>query len=182
MKIIRRIIVVLLVLAVAAGLAAWGLLTYIKPQRQLDLAYTELSLESQLVDIIRSKKPEVRLSNEEINQLGKKAIAKHARVSPDVTITGADFTRSGDNLTADVNLLWKNTVPVGAQMTFKLAWTGKELAVTHTGTHIRNFEVPSGLVSLAPVSISLDSYLPSIVHIKDVRFDPDFVVIGLTLR
>ncbi|MFS0840055.1 hypothetical protein [Paenibacillus sp. 1P03SA] len=182
MKIIRRIIVVLLVLAVAAGLAAWGLLTYIKPQQQLHLAYTDISLESQLVDIIRSKKPEVRLSDEELNQLGKKAIAKHARVSPDVTITGADFTRNGDNLTADVNLLWKNTVPVGAQMTFKLAWTGKELTVTHTDTHIRSFQVPQGLVSIAPAAISLDSYLPSLVHIKEVRFDPEYIVIGLTLR
>ncbi|WP_068773963.1 hypothetical protein [Paenibacillus sp. FJAT-26967] len=181
MKVIRRTVITLLILALLLALAGWGLLTYIKPQQPLNLNYKEISLESQAIDLLRTKKPEVRLSEYEINQLGKKGIAEATLPNPDVKITGAEFRLNGQDLTANVNLVWKDRVPVGAAMLFKLDWTGSQLRVTHTGTKIRDIDVPLSLVTVSPIDLPLESYLPRAVHISGVRFDPAYVIIGLTL-
>ncbi|WP_261381440.1 hypothetical protein [Paenibacillus cremeus] len=169
-------------LVVLAVLLAAGLVWYVKPVQPLDLAYTELPLRDKLASMLVTRKLEITLTEAEVNQLLKKALAAHAQVRPDVTITGAKFAQQGDRLVADVNLLVGGQLEAGARLNFDLAWQEPNLIAVHTGTVIKQAAIPPAWFQLAPLQVNVNNYLPQLVAVKGFTFEPSGVKLSFKLR
>lgn len=174
----RRGFVILLLLAAAAA----GLIWYVRPGEPLDLQYRELSVRELALGMIAARSPEVRLSENDLNQLLKQELAKRAQLRPDLRVTGARFVQDGANLQAHVNLLYRETYPVGAVLHFQLDWRSPNLIVTLRETTVKRLRIPESLVRLDPIVVPVGNQVPPPLHIRDVQFDPDGIriLIGLT--
>lgn len=74
MKVLLRMIVTLLLLAViACGLIIW----YISPDQKLDLSYQDIDVKAKAVEMLKTRKPEITLNGSELNELAKKELLKH---------------------------------------------------------------------------------------------------------
>lgn len=171
------LLAVLVLIAAAAGTAVW----YAKPQEQLDLAYQPVSLADKALDMLKSRKLEVRISKQELNDLVKKKLAEKPQLRPNVTIEGARFEQQGDRLTAYVNISTAASVKVGAVLDFVLEWRSPELIVRHSATRIRDWSVPASWLQLEPIVVRVSDGLPPLIAIKEIRFDADGVVVALKL-
>ncbi|AEI45128.1 hypothetical protein [Paenibacillus mucilaginosus] len=166
------------VLVIAAALLLW----FLRPQQPLDLAYTELPLREKALDMLRSRKLEVVLTEAEVNELLKKALAASPQVSGNVRITGARFYLEGEALSADVQLLYRDRWEAAGRLFFDLSWQDPYLTAVHTGTEVRGVRLPDGWFQLQPLQAELNSYLPQAAAIRDLQFEPDGVRVGFRLR
>ncbi|MDF2663588.1 MAG: hypothetical protein K0Q94_6379 [Paenibacillus sp.] len=171
------ILAVLVLLAAAAGAAVW----YAKPQEKLDLAYRPLSFVDKALDMLQNRKLEVRLNEQELNDLLKKKLSEQPQLRPNVTIEGARFEQRGDRLTAHVNIRTAANVKVGAALDFALEWRSPDLIVRHTATRIRDWSVPSSWLQLEPIVVPISDGLPPLIAIREIRFDPQGIVVALKL-
>lgn len=69
----RFIITIIILVIIAAGVLIW----YIAPDRKLNLNYTDLNIQDKAMQMLKTKKPEITLNNEELNELAKKELIKH---------------------------------------------------------------------------------------------------------
>ncbi|MCZ8519219.1 MULTISPECIES: hypothetical protein [Paenibacillus] len=158
------------------------LLWFVRPQQPLDLTYSELPLKEKAADMIRSRKLEVVLTEGEVNDLLKKAVAARPQVSPNVRMTGAAFHLEGAALSADVRLLYRDRWEAEGRLYFDLVWQDPYLTAVHTGTEIRGFRLPAGMWELDPLQAELNSYLPQAASIRDLHFEEKGVRVGFRLR
>ncbi|WP_426448900.1 hypothetical protein ACP26L_29625 [Paenibacillus sp. S-38] len=166
------------VLVIAAALLLW----FVRPPQPLDLTYKELPLREKALDMLRSRKLEVTLTEAEVNELLKKALAASPQVSANVRITGARFYLEGEALSADVQLLYRNRWEAGGRLFFDLAWQDPYLTAVHTGSAIRGLHLPDAWFRLQPLQTDLNSYLPQAAAIRDLHFEPDGVRLSFRLR
>ncbi|MEW9702900.1 hypothetical protein [Paenibacillus sp. SI8] len=167
---------VVVLAAICAGMA-W----YVKPAEALDLNYKEVEITGKIIDMIRTRKLEAELTEQDINDIVKKQLAAHSTLPNDIQIEGAKLTLRGTDLEADVNIRWRDQIPVGAKMWFNLAWDSQNINIQHIGTRINDVQIPSDWVQLAPISIPLEEYLPKLVGVKDVHFEEKAIRIQLNL-
>ncbi|MFD0676458.1 MULTISPECIES: hypothetical protein [unclassified Paenibacillus] len=180
-KLLRVIIVGVLLIALLAG----GLYWYVQPQTTLDLVYTDLSVRNKLAEMLASRKLEVELTEPEVNNLLKKAlVARNSSNSNnnEFEITGAQFTLHGNELIADVNLLYKKQWRIGAMLQFTVSWQEPYVMVVHTGTQIRHMHLPPEWFQLKPIQVSLDDYMPKLAGIKSITFLEHSLKLSLGLK
>lgn len=177
-KIIRGIMVVVFSCVLLTAGAVW----YIQPVKKMDLAYSELPLVNKAASILLNRKPEVVLSEQEVSNLLKKALAQHPAIDPHVTVTGAEFFLQGQRLTANMNLLLYDRLEAGATLFFDLSWQEPYLMMEHTGTEIRQAAIPLKWFQLEPRQIQLNDFLPKPMTVRDVAFEGSSVKISLKLR
>ncbi|UUZ84185.1 hypothetical protein LJK88_10865 [Paenibacillus sp. P26] len=70
---------------------------YVQPAQKLDLAYGEFPLKDKVFSMLMSRRLEVTLSEQEVNDLLKKALAAHAQIRPGLELTGARFYLQGEH-------------------------------------------------------------------------------------
>ncbi|MCZ8517136.1 hypothetical protein O9H85_33255 [Paenibacillus filicis] len=157
-------------------------LWYVQPNQKLDLSYAELPMKDKVFSMLMSRKLEVTLSEQEVNDLLKKALAQHTQVKPGVTLTGARFYLQGERLTADVNLLVQGSYLAEATLDFELGWEEPNLTAIHTGTRIKDIRVPLGWFRLEPLRLPLNDYLPRRLTVRDIGFSGSTVKVGFKLR
>jgi hypothetical protein len=165
-KLLRGIALIIVLTALLAG----GLVWYVQPQQTLDLAYTDLSVKNKLADMLATRKLEVELSESEVNNLLKKAIATQALSHRELEITGAQFALQGNQLIADVNLLYQKQWKVGAVLQFNISWQEPYVTAVHTGTHLRDIDLPLDWFQLKPIQVPLGDYMPKLTGIKGITF------------
>lgn len=166
---------VLAILAIAMAIIIW----YVKPTETLNLDYHDIAISSKITDIIKNRKLEVRLTEEDLSNIVKKQLAAHKVLPNDFQIEGAKLTLQGSNLEADVNVKWHQQFPIGAQMLFTFVWSPPNLVIQHRNTNIKGLQIPSNWVQLAPIEISIEDYLPNLIGIKNVVFEEKALVIQL---
>lgn len=176
---LKKILLSLVTLIVIAVVMLVIVIQYVKPTEQLDLQYQEISIPNKIADMILSRKLEVRLSEEDINNLLKKQLATHRELPNDFQLDGAKLNLQGSMIEADVNARWQERIPVGAHAVFTLAWEPPNLVIKHVSTQVRNLQLPSDWLQLAPVEIPIESFLPKLVGIKNMRFEDKAIVIQL---
>ncbi|WP_082927506.1 hypothetical protein [Paenibacillus oryzisoli] len=176
---LKKVTFTLLLLVVIAVVMLLIIIQYVKPTKLLDLQYKEISISSKIAEMILSRKLDVRLSEEEVNQLLKKQLASHSTLPHDFRMEGAELNLQGSTVEADVNVRWRDRVPIGAHATFTLAWDPPNLVIQHENTQIRNWQLPSAWLQLAPIEIPLQSYLPKLIGIKNVVFEDKTILIQL---
>ncbi|MCS7458924.1 hypothetical protein N0M98_02115 [Paenibacillus doosanensis] len=177
-KLLRSIVSLAIGCAVIAAIGYW----YVQPERPLDLTYSELKVRGKLADMIASRKLEVELTEPEVNSLLKKALAAHAQVTPDLEVTGAEFSLEGKEWVADVNLLYKGQWEAAARLYFTMSWQEPYLTAVHTSTKIKRLSVPLDWFRLQPLNVELNDYLPRPAGVRSVAFEEHAVRVGLKLR
>jgi len=162
----RFIITIIIVVIIAAGVLIW----YIAPDRKLNLNYTDLNIQDKAMQMLKTKKPEITLNNEELNELAKKELIKHmGDMPPQVTVTGAEFRFHGQEVTADINGKWE-FIPFGAELTFTMDADGSVIVLKHESTKIKSIRVPAETWGLGTLSVPLKEHLPDILRVDDVQF------------
>jgi hypothetical protein len=176
---LKKIMLSLVTLVVIAVVILVIVIQYVKPTEALDLQYKEISITNKIAEMIISRKLEVRLSEDDINNLLKKQLASRRELPNDFQLDGAKLGMQGSMIEADVNVSWQERIPVGAHALFTLAWEPPNLVIRHVSTQIRSMQLPSDWLQLAPVEIPLESFLPKLVGIKNVGFEDKAIVIQL---
>lgn len=152
---------------------------HVKPTEDLNLDYEEITISSKIADIVKNRKLEVQLTEQDLNDVVKKQLAAHQVLPNDFRIEGAKLTLQGSNLVADVNVRWREKIPIGAQMMFTLAWNPPNLVVQHRNTSIKGMQVPSEWVQLAPFDFPIEDHLPKLIGVKNVLFEEKAIIIQL---
>ncbi|WNR45704.1 hypothetical protein [Paenibacillus roseipurpureus] len=176
---LKKIIASIAALALIVVVLLFIVIQYVKPTESLDLTYREISISNKIADIILSRKLEVRLTEDDINQLLKKQLADHSTLPHDFRLEGAKLNMAGSLINADVNLRWQNKIPIGAHAMFFLSWESPNLVIQHQSTQIKSLQLPSEWLQMAPVEIPLQSYLPKLIGIKNVVFEDKAIVVQL---
>jgi len=173
------IFIVVVILVLVVGLLC--LVSYVKPTEALDLNYQEVAISGKIADMLKNRKLEVTLTEQDINDIVKKQLAAHRTLPNDLMIEGAELRLNGSQLEADVNLRWQERIPIGAKVFFALDWSPPNIEVRHVGTQIKDWQLPGEWLQIAPVQIPLESYLPKLVGVKNVTFDNQAIRIELKL-
>jgi len=172
---VRKLIVVLIVLIVIAGGAGAFAYWYVSPSQQLDLAYQEVPLRDRALDMVRRMSPELVLTEADIDNLGKKQVAANRHFEQGVELTGAKFRLENGRLVADVNAKWKNRVPIGLQLTYRLEWNSPVLIAQVEEAKLKGIDLPAE--AFDNIVIPLGDELPKPIRIKDVRIENDEAVV-----
>ncbi|MEF2967538.1 hypothetical protein V3851_17055 [Paenibacillus sp. M1] len=164
----RRLVIGFLLLAVVLFLAA--ALLYIRPAENLDLQYSDISWKDKLRHMAETRKAELTLSEQELNQLAKRELNEYiAEHTLPVQITGAEFHLNGEHLTADLNLAW-GALDAGVAADYRMEYTGGGLTLTPESLAVRNLSLTPDAFGLEPIVIDFGTYLPDIVEVKDMSF------------
>jgi hypothetical protein len=182
-QLLRKLIYIIVILAVISFGLYWAAVQAVKPDQSLDLKYKEVSVVEKMLDIVKNRKLEVQLTEQDVNNLVKKQLSQQADMPHNgVTITGAQFKLHGDRVEADVNLLWNNKVAAAAKLIFLMEWKNPDLEITHLSTQIKQMQVPQEWFHLNPIRIPMAQSMPRMIGIKDVAFDPGAIRIMLMLK
>lgn len=157
-------------------------LWYVSPAEKLDLIYEPVSISQKAADMVRNRKLEVTVSEQELNSLLKMKLAQNPQLRPDVVIEGARFEQEQNEITAFVNIKYANRISIGATLTFSLEWKPPELIIHHESTYIKKRKVPASWLQLDPILIQAEEGMPPMVGIKDIRFEKDTILIALKLQ
>jgi hypothetical protein len=179
---LKKAIYTAVIAALLLGLLVWGIIQVVRPDQALDLHYEEVTVFDKVLDIVKTRKPEVQLTERDVNYLGKQYLSQHSVLPHDMTITGAQFKLHGHVLEADLNLLWRDKVPAAAKLFFQVTWKNPNMEIVHTSTNIKQMQVPKTWIHMEPIRIPLSQFLPGMIGIKDVVFDPDAIRISLRLK
>jgi len=176
---LRKLILFLLVLLVIAGGSGVYGLYYIRPDPTLTLDYEPISLKDKALDMAKRLSPELVLTEEDVNNLLKQALAEHARQSPDVEVLGAKFTLLNNRLHADLRLLWKDRVTAGMQVDYLLGWSEPNLTAVVEAVKLKGIKLSSSVAQ--DLAVAIGEELPSLVRIRNVEFGEREIRIRLAL-
>lgn len=171
----RKLFIAFVVLVLLVAGAAVGAYYYVAPSESLDLAYEEVPLESRALDMVRNLTPELTLSEVDVDNLSKKQLAANPEYQPGVTVTGARFRLEGGLLAADVNVKWKERVPLGLHILYRLKWESPNLVAEVQEAKLKDVALPEGTVG--DVTIPLQDELPKLLKIEDVRTEDGKIVV-----
>lgn len=171
----RKLFAALLLLIVLAALAGAGGLYYIRPDPLLSLEHGTVSLKDKVLDMARRMSPDLRLTEEDVANLLKASLKQNPNPGMDVTVQGADFSLENGRLLADLSLVWRERIPFGMQVVYRLAWRDPDIHATVETVKIRDIELPSETVD--PLVIPVSRELPEFLRIRDVEFGDDGIVI-----
>lgn len=162
---LRLLLLLLTLILLVAALAG-----YIRPERSLDMGYAEINWKDKLVGMIDSRKPEIKISEEEFNHLAKKQVTKAIRSNElPVEITGMRFELRGDLLTVYLNGAW-GPVPFGAAVQYGMEYSAGRLVLTPEAVKVRKWSLSPQLLRLERVEIDPSPYVPDPVAVQDMVF------------
>jgi hypothetical protein len=159
------LLIVLIFLAVVGGVAG---MYYIRPDPTLTLNHESVPVKQKALDMVKRMSFEMVLTEEDVNNVLKQSLAQNPHRSKDVEVRGAHFTLAGDRLISDFNLLWKNRIPAGLQVTYRLAWHAPNLTATVESVKLKDFSLPND--SVENLTLPVGQELPKPLKIKDVEF------------
>lgn len=178
----KKFLITVIVLLSIVIVAIWGAAWYVRPSKSLDLKYEEVPIGGMILNMVKLRKPEVQLTEQDVNNLIKKRLEQNKELPHQMSLKGASFELQGERLEADVNVLWDHKVHVGGKLYFQLAWSPPNIEIVHTGTRIKDISLPAEWFQIAPIRIPVEDQLPDRIGINQVSFDPNVIRIGLKLK
>lgn len=158
-------LIVLLILVVAGGV---GALYYVRPDPTLSLDYKNVDMNKKALDMVKRMSFKMVLTDEDVNNVLIKSLAKNPYRNKDVLVQGARFTLEGDRLVSDLSLLWKDRIPAGLKVTYRLSWNAPNLTATVESVRLKDIDLPNDTVD--DLSLPIGQELPKPLKIKDVTF------------
>ncbi|WP_046216100.1 hypothetical protein [Paenibacillus wulumuqiensis] len=175
----RVLLIVLLILLVIVTAGITWLAWMIAPQRNPGMDYIHLDTTAKIQTMIKEKRLEITLNQQEFNQLARRELMDHQEDYPaGLRISGADFTWEGDMIHADLRGTYLG-IPFGALLDFDAQLQGNRLVLTHQHTTVRHGQWQGAL--LQPLDISLTKYFPAVVDVRQLEFERDQVIIRFRL-
>ncbi|RJE84249.1 hypothetical protein D3P07_23040 [Paenibacillus sp. 1011MAR3C5] len=166
-KFLKRLFITLIVMLLIIGGAAWWFLSYISPDKPLNLNYNPIDVRQKAVDMVKRLKPELVLSEAEVNDLIKKHIDRD--VAEGVELDGAEFELNGDRLIADLNITYKDRIPAHIRAEYRLEWQNPNLALRPQSLTMKGIQLP--LRMLETIVVPLDLPTGDMVTVDDVKFE-----------
>lgn len=165
-KFLKRLLIVLIVLLLLIGGAAWWFLSYIAPDRPLHMNYNPIDVRQKAVDMVKRLKPELVLSEAEVNDL----IKKHMDVDAfeNVRVDGAQFELDGNRLLADLNITYLERIPAQIRAEYRLEWQNPNLALYPQSLSMKGIQLPLNM--LETIVVPLDLPTGEMVKVQDVKF------------
>ncbi|MEK3883427.1 hypothetical protein [Paenibacillus sp. PL2-23] len=163
----KRLFLSFIVLIVVLAVALWGLLAYIAPDEQLDLNYDSVDIRGKALEMAKSLKLELVLTEQDINNLIKKRLERD--IADHVVLDGARFELQGDRLIAHLNVTYMELVSAQMKVEYRLEWQEPSLALRPQGLFVKGFELPDH--SLETIIVPLDLPTGEIVSVKEVQFE-----------
>ncbi|MNZ58336.1 hypothetical protein D3C78_763420 [compost metagenome] len=189
-KTVRRLMTALIIVILLLGGAAWWLLAYIAPDEPRDMAYTPIDLKEKALDVIRSMKPELVLTEDEINALIKMHMKeKYASVSEgeaslwlaeDVQLEGATFELEEDELLAHLNILYKGRIRAQLDAVYTLEWQETSIVLTPQSLSMKSLSLPLGLLERIEVPLNLPAL--DVISLNNVQFKKDKILLVFKLQ
>lgn len=173
----KKLIAFLFIAALLAAAAGVGGLYYVRPDPTLTLDYDEVPVKERALDMAKRMSFELALSEADVSNVLKRSLALNPRQNKDVEVRGAHFALKGERLVADLNLLWKDRVPVGMQVTYLLSWKDPYLSATVEKVNVKAIGLPADMVE--NMSVPIGQELPKPLKINSVAFGEGEMVITL---
>ncbi|GKU77965.1 hypothetical protein [Paenibacillus sp. L3-i20] len=177
-KVFKRLFITLIVLIVIIVGAGWWLLSYIAPDKQLDMAYESIDVRAKAVAMAKRLKPELVLTEPEVNDLIKSHLDPN--VAKDVRIDGADFNLEENKLLADLNITYKERIPAQVKAEYRLEWQEPNLVLIPETLAMKGIDLP--LSMLEAITIPLDLPTGELVTVQNVKFEVDQIRILFKLN
>ncbi|WP_010271123.1 hypothetical protein [Paenibacillus senegalensis] len=171
MKWIKRLVIIMASLVLAAVIGTSALLWYSQPDEKLDLHYEELSIYRKAEEMIRNREPALTLTEQEVNHLLKQAVVRYVELPPEVEITGARFRLGDSRLMADLQLRYRELVSAGATLDFVVAWEAPDLVISLDRLAVKRLTIPA-LIEPQSFRFSLEDQLPAVIDVTDVSIQP----------
>lgn len=179
---LKKWLLTLAILAAIATVLVIALLWTVRPTEALDLNYKPISVSAKIKEMIASRSLELRLTEEELNQIMKRELAVRKLSLPNVQIQGARFQQDGQMVTAHVQAELYGLIRMQAALSFRLKWEPPNLVVEHVKTKAGPWTVPVRRFHLDPIVVPIDDELPPLVAIKDVKFEPSAIAVSFRLK
>lgn len=165
-RVFKRLFITLVVLVMIVGGAVWWLLSYIAPDQQLNLNYNPIDVKQKALDMVKALKPELLLTEEDVNNLIKKHI--HTDVAENVRLNGAKFYLQGDRLVADLNVTYRDRIPAQLQAEYRMEWEEPNLVLRPQSLSVKDLKLPIDL--LETITVPLDLPTGEMVEVKEMVF------------
>lgn len=174
MRILKRLVMLFLVLVIVLAVA---IIVYIRPANELDMNYEQVDMKTKVWNMVKTKVPEIELSEEELNNLAKKKIIEYLDTHDQgVEITGTNFVIHDQELEVNLNGKWA-IIPFGVTLDFHMEASGSDLILEHKSTRIKQVTIPVSRFSLDPITFSLKEHVPDIVGIDQIHFKPNSMML-----
>ncbi|WP_424768702.1 hypothetical protein [Paenibacillus sp. sgz302251] len=178
-KAIRRFCITIFILILLLGGAVWWLLSYIAPDEELDMTYASINVREKAMDMIQSMRPELVLTEADINNLIKMHLAAEGQsdiqLAQDVNLDGASFELEENRLIARMNATYMNQIPAQLNAVYALEWQDTSIALRPQSLSVKDIGLPLSL--LEPIIIPLDLPARDMVTVSDVEFQKDQIVV-----
>ncbi|WP_019637575.1 hypothetical protein [Paenibacillus fonticola] len=153
---------------------------YVRPERTLDMNYSEIVWKDKLTQMLETRKPELELSEAEFNSLAKAKLVKELqRYELPISVTGADFQLDGDMLLVHMSGSW-GRAEFGAAVHYRMEYSAGQLELTPEAVRVRQVSISPQLLGLERLEIHLESYMPDIVAVKEIAFHDRSMTLRLT--
>lgn len=173
-KLKRTIALAVVLVVLAAGGAMW-LKEYVAPREALDLSYRPIDIGQKLLNMAASMEPELILTESDINQLMKMQIAESGGAdNPDIRVDGARFELDDGELTAHMNVTYKDRLPVGMVIVYRLSWDEPYIRMEPRSVRVRSLKLPASVAESQIIELPAHR----LFQIKEVAFQRDRVKIG----
>jgi hypothetical protein len=189
-RVIKRLMTVIIVFAVFIGGAGWWLISYIKPEEKLDMSYTPIDVKEKALAIVKKLKPELVLTESDINHLIKMHMIKeyassdngvsYLELEKDIRLDGAHFELEEDRLIARMNVTYKNRIPAELDAVYSLEWQAPDIVMRPQSLSIKGISLPIGALETNIIPLDLPSR--DIVTVEDVRFEQDSIKINFKFQ
>jgi len=132
-----------LLFSVVLGLLiiAGGMLVYISPDEDLTMDYSPVQLEEKLADIIRNLKPEIILTESDINAIIKSYM--NTQLHDQLVVEGAHFTVGDNRLYARLNVKAFDTIKAELNAVYAIEWQEPELKLVPVELKLKQLTLPS---------------------------------------
>ncbi|MFC4775973.1 hypothetical protein ACFO9Q_04160 [Paenibacillus sp. GCM10023252] len=168
---VRILFTSILILILLLGGACWGLLRYAAPEEELTLSYEPIDLQSKALAMARKLKPELILTEEDMNNLVKSSLAQAPLLSPDFTLQGARVELEGDRLIVHLNVTYRDRIPVGAVAEYRMSWEEPNVRLQPVSLKVKGIQLPED--RLEPILVPLDLRELKVIQVREVIFDGD---------
>lgn len=165
-RVVKKLFIALIVLLLILAGAAWWLLSYIAPDKTLDLQYNPIDVKQKALEMAKQLKPELVLTESEVNDLIKKHL--NPNIAEDVRLDGAEFKLEDNRLLADLNITYRDRIPVQVQAEYVWEWEEPNLVLRPQALMVKGFGLPLSLLSTVVVPLEMPA--GDVIAVKDVEF------------
>jgi hypothetical protein len=159
-----------------------GLVWFVYPEEKLDLTYSSLSITGKVSEMLKKRKFEITLTEQEVGDLIKKQLILSNAISPKFQIKGARFELESNLLTAYMNLSYMNMIDIGTVSYFTLAWKEPNVIAAYQRTEVKGFVLPTSWLTTQSIVIPVSDLFPSILGVRKMAFEKDRVIISFKIN